>query len=333
MSSNRRQTARIQELLGEPGTLVYGTAFLPVDRDSAFVLLDAAIEQGICALDTAHVYLSGESERMIGEWLRSRFSHTRQEAPTIITKGAHYNQDRPRVTPHDIASDSADSLARLRLDKVDLYLLHYDDEAVGVDEIIDCLNDMVRKDRCSAFGASNWSTNRLAEAHKYAERTGQASFAVSSPNFSLAEPVTMPWRNGVTISGPSREQERNWYQANGMPLLVWSSLAGGFFSGRFSPANLKNATEYRDRLVVQSYATADNFQRLARARQLGNDMGLSAAQVALSYVVSQKFAVYAVTGAASVDEIRANVAASKVRLTPEQIEWLELTEGADTSGS
>jgi aryl-alcohol dehydrogenase-like predicted oxidoreductase len=108
-----------------------------------------------------------------------------------------------------------------------------------------------------------------------------------------------------------------------MPLLTWSSLAGGFFSGRFRPDNLDAFTAYLDRLCVESYCYPENFARLERARQLAEQRGVSVAQIAMAYVMAQPFVVFPLVGCANGDEYAANAAALDVRLAPEDILWLE----------
>ena len=171
-------------------------------KEEGFALLDAARAAGITAYDTGHIYGGGDCDRMLGLWMEERGN--REEA-VIIGKGAHLNQDRNRVTPYDIASDMADTLVRLRSNYVDLYLLHRDDPSVPVGPIIDALNEHHAAGRIHAFGGSNWTPERIAEANEYADKKGLVPFAVSSPNFSLAEQVEEPWTDCLSISGASQE--------------------------------------------------------------------------------------------------------------------------------
>jgi aryl-alcohol dehydrogenase-like predicted oxidoreductase len=130
--------------------LVQGT--VPVnsdDLDKGFALLDEVYALGCNAFDTAHVYGNGDSERTLGRWIRER---GRREQVVIITKGAHPNADRQRVTPFDITSDLHDSLARLQVETIDLYLLHRDDPTAPVGPIVEVLNEHKTAGRIHAFG-------------------------------------------------------------------------------------------------------------------------------------------------------------------------------------
>ena len=105
-------------------------------------------------IDTAHVYEGGDAERLLGQWFRDRPGV--RERVVLVTKGAHPDGDRVRVTPADIASDLSDSIERLG-GPVDLYLLHRDDPAVDVGELVDALDAHRRAGDIGAFGVSNWT--------------------------------------------------------------------------------------------------------------------------------------------------------------------------------
>ena len=164
--------------------LVQGTVMVRSDSwDSSVGLLDAVYALGCNTFDTAHVYGQGDNERTFGRWVNDRGL---REKVVIIGKGAHHNQDRRRVTPFDISADIHDSLARLRTDYIDLYLLHRDNPAVPVGPIVDVLNDHLAAGRIRAFGGSNWSQARVQAANEYAAAHGLVPFAAASPHFSLA---------------------------------------------------------------------------------------------------------------------------------------------------
>jgi len=299
--------------------LVQGTVMLdPNDRDAAFGLLDAIFELGCTTFDTAHVYGRGAIERLLGAWLHDR--GVRDEV-VIIGKGAHPLGGRERVTPEDIDSDIADSLERMGVETIDLYLLHRDNPKLPVGPIVEALDRHVRAGRVSAIGGSNWSTERLAEAIDYANQNGLTPFVAASPNLSLAIAHKPPWEGCISISADS--EAREWYKRTQLPLFVWSSLAGGFFSGRFRRDNLAEFDGYLDKLCAESYGAEDNFGRLDRAKELGQELGLTPAQVALAWVLNQPLDVFPLVGCRTGAEFRENAAALDVVLSPEQLAWLE----------
>jgi aryl-alcohol dehydrogenase-like predicted oxidoreductase len=302
--------------------LVQGSIMISSSKaQESFALLDAILEMGGTTFDTAHGYGGGDVERTFGRWVRERGV---RDQVVIIGKGAHHNQDRQRVTPFDITADLHDSLARFKLEFIDLYLLHRDDPSQPVGPIVEVLNEHHRAGKIGAFGGSNWSVARIQEANAYAAAHDLQPFVASSPNFSLAVQKQAPWENCVSISGPAGETERAWYQETQMPLFFWSSLSGGFFSGRFTRDNLHTFETYLDKLCVTTYCTEENFQRLDRVKILAEERGMSIPQIAMAYVHSQPLNVFALVGCATADEYRANAAALNARLTPAEIAWLEL---------
>ncbi|MDQ4127046.1 MAG: aldo/keto reductase, partial [Actinomycetota bacterium] len=216
--------------------VVQGTVMIrSEEEEKSFTLLDEVFELGGTTFDTAHQYGGGDSERTFGRWVRER---DLREEVVVIGKGAHHNADRKRVTPFDITADLFDSLSRFGFDYVDLYLLHRDDPSVPVGPIVEVLNEHLSEGRIMAFGGSNWNPERLREANEYAGENDLVPFVASSPNLSLAEQAVEPWPDCVSLSGRKGQKDREWYARERMPLFTWSSLAGGFFSGRFTRDNL-----------------------------------------------------------------------------------------------
>jgi len=303
--------------------LVQGTMMIHPDQlEESFALLDAVYALGCTTFDTAHVYGgNGDSERAFGQWVRDRGV---RDKVVILGKGAHHNQDRQRVTPYDIQADLSDSLARFQLDHIDLYMLHRDDPNVAVGPIVEVLNEELNAGRINAFGGSNWDYRRIEAANEYAASHNLTPFVASSPNFSLARQIEEPWENCVSVSGPDGEEARAWYLAHQMPLFTWSSLAGGFFSGRFRRDNLDTFESYMEKTCVRSYCYEENFQRLDRVEELADAKGLSIPQIATAYVMNQPMEIFALVGCQNGAEFRANMDAMELRLTPEEIAWLDL---------
>ncbi len=290
------------------------------DQGWTNAFLDVVFENGINTFDTAHAYGTGECERSVGHWFNKRGN---REDIVIIGKGCHHNIDRQRVNPFDISADLHDSLARFQTEYIDLYLLHRDDQSVPVGPIVERLHQHKEAGHILAYGGSNWTHERIAEANAYAAENGLTPFVASSPSFSLAYQLKEPWTNCVSISGPAGKAARAWYASQGMPLFTWSSLAGGFFSGRFRPDNLDTFDNYFDKLCVEVYCFEDNWGRLARTEQLAAEKGVSLARIALAYVLNQPFEVFALTGGSNEDEIVDNVQTAEFTLTAEELAWLE----------
>lgn len=309
--------------------IVQGTAYFQEHSKAEHLdYLDKIYELGCTAVDTAHTYGRGTSERILGEWISSRGI---RDNIFILGKGGHPSMDRDdRITTFDITSDLHDSLARLRTDHIDLYLMHRDSPILPVGVLVELFNDFIREGKILAYGGSNWTTERIAEANAYAAAHGLIGFAASSPQFSLAAPIKPPWPGCLTISGEDYAADRAWYADNNMPLFVWSSLAAGFFTGRFTPDNLDQFFQpdafWLDRACAEAYCTPENFALLERTQQLGEQKGLAAIQIAVAYIVNHPLQPFAVMGCRAIDEFTTNLEAASTQLTAAEMAWLETGE-------
>lgn len=305
--------------------LVLGTMIINAqERERSFALLDAVYALGANTFDTAHGYAGGNSERGLGDWMDARGN---REEVFILSKACHPNADRRRVTPYDLASDLHDSLARLKTDYIDLYLLHRDDLNTSVADMVEAFNEHIATGKIRAYGGSNWTHQRIAEANAYAEAHGLVPMTASSPNYGLAEQVEEPWGDGcITVSGPAQADARAWYTASQMPLFAYSSLARGFFSGRMSRSNLETSRKLLDGAATKAYLHEVNLQRLDRVEALAADKGCTVPQLALAYVLHSPLNVFPLVGAASRDEFAENVHALELELAPEELAWLDLRQ-------
>jgi len=300
--------------------LVQGTTMLTSKkREEGFALLDAVFEQGGNTFDTAHIYGGGDCERVLGQWINEQALRDRV---VILDKGAHHNSQRRRVTPADIASDINDSLERLETDSIDVYLLHRDDPSVEVGPIVEALNEHLQAGRISAFGGSNWTHQRIEQANDYARDHELVPFVASSSNFSLAVMVQEPWEGCISLSGRDNEPARAWYAETQLAVMPWSSLAAGFLSGRFSPEEIR--AQSKDQLHVKSFRSEDNLHRLERAMMLARRKGLTVPQVATAYVLAQPMNIFPLVGCQSGEEFAQNAQACEIKLTQEEIAFLEL---------
>lgn len=306
--------------------LVQGTVPLSSERmDESFRLLDETFESGCRTYDTAHNYGGGDCETVFGAWMKDRGN---RDEIVVLGKGAHPYDGRDRVTPEDITADLHDSLQRQQVDFIDIYVLHRDNPALPVGPIVEILNQHQREGKIGAFGGSNWSASRIREANEYAAANGLQGFTVSSPNFSLAVQVEPPWKGCISISGPAGKADREWYRENDIPILPWSSLAGGFFSGRFSRDTVDEWAEkgdYFEKLCVSSYGSEENFRRLDRVKEIAARDNMTIAQVAMAYVMNQPQEIFALVGCRNGAEFAENAAMLSHRLTQAELDWLDLS--------
>ena len=289
------------------------------DREKHFTTLDAAYDLGITAFDTARAY---DSEETVGAWIKSRGN---REDIVLLSKGCHPDNNVARVTPEAIDEDMKLSLAALDTDYLDIYLLHRDDPRLPVGPLVEKLNEHQAAGRIKIFGGSNWTHQRLEEANEYAYAHNLSPMSVSSPNFSLAEQVKNPFAPGsVTIAGNNNAEAQAWYIKNQMPVLGYSSLARGFFSGRVTRELLASDPEKIDQFCRIAYCYEENFVRLDRCKEIAEEKGCTIPQVAMAYVLDSPMNAFPIIGAANRSEIESSLAALNVKLTPQEVQYLEL---------
>jgi aryl-alcohol dehydrogenase-like predicted oxidoreductase len=308
-------------LCGPVPRLVLGSVNLTDERpDAGFAVLDAFAARGGRLIDTALVYAGGHAERLIGLWLAARPGTARQML--VLTKGAHPDAEwHSRMTPEKIADDISASLGRLGAGAVAAWLVHRDDEAVPVGEIVDALDALVRTGQARSIGVSNWRLPRLREAVTFAAAHDRAPIVVSSSYLGLAEAIEFPWPG---CQSARDDETLAWHAVSGLPLLAWSSQASGFFAPTFDPA-----TANPD--LVSSYVSEANLARRARAEELGAHRGWDAAQVALAWVLSEPSAPFAAFGVRDPAGIDRAWAALETPLTPGEGAWLDTGDGAATA--
>ncbi|WP_136605233.1 aldo/keto reductase [Paenibacillus dokdonensis] len=281
--------------------------------DKAAANLDSFMAIGGNSIDTANIYCGGQSEEVIGRYMQERGN---RDQLVILTKGAHHDQNGPRVSEQHIRDDITKSFERLQTDFIDLYALHRDDPNVPAGEVIEALNEYVKAGTVGAIGVSNWTWQRIQEANEYAAAHQLAGFSFSSPNLSLAKPNEPFWTGCVSAD----VETCAWHEKEQLPLFSWSSQARGFFTGRFTPDIRDNAD------LVRVFYNDDNWERLERAKRLAATKQVTAIQIALAYVLNQPYPTCALIGAQSAEELRSCDEGSLIHLTKDELDWLDLTK-------
>lgn len=292
------------------------------DLTDDFNRLDDALNLGINVFDTAMGYGRGTTEIALGKYFESRKN---RDDVFLISKCCHPSPWRTRVTTYDMESDLNDALVKMKTDHIDLYMLHRDDPSVPVADLVETLDKYYRAGKILAYGASNWSVERIQEVNEYAKAHGLKGFSVSSPNYSLAQQYHDPWAPGcLSISGPENEASQKWYAQTQMPVLAYSSMARGLFSGRWSRETWKNKPEEIDPVCLKAYCGDENFTRLERCSEIAKQRGCEIPQVAIAFILDCPMNVYPIIGAANKAEMESSIGALNVKLTPAEVAYLDL---------
>ncbi|MCZ7502403.1 aldo/keto reductase [Agrobacterium sp. ST15.13.015] len=295
--------------LAKPASVVaLGFEFFP-NFASASLTLDAFYEAGGNLFDTAYVYGAGRTEAIFGDWHTSR--NVPREEIVLIGKGAH----SPLCYPDMIAKQLDQSLARLKTDYVDAYFMHRDNLEVPVGEFVDAMDAEVRRGRIRGiFGGSNWTRERMDEAAAYAAKNGKQAPAALSNNFSLAEMLDPIWAGCVAASD---DEWKAWLQSRQIPNFAWSSQGRGFFTDR------AGRDKHDDEEIVRVWYSDRNFVRRDRAIELAQKLGRHPIHIALAYVIAQPFPVIPLIGPRTIAELEDSLSALDIKLTAEQVKWLE----------
>lgn len=310
----------------EMPSLCFGTAdFDDISKQEIyFSRLDKYVECGGSCIDTARVYCSftengaDVSETVVGNWMEERRS---RDKIIISTKGGHppfEDMSRSRLSKEELDFDLSRSLECLKTDFVDIYFLHRDDKDIPVEEIMPILNEYVKQKKVRFLGASNWSTDRIEEANKYALKAGLEPFRISQINYSLAH------TSADMFEDPTLEcmdlNQYIWYRDNNFPVMAFSPQAKGFFTRIAEGASVKNITEGR-------FVSTANLARLARVKQYCEKTGLSPAVVTLGYLNSHEFPVTSVFTAGSLEHIAEDMTAQDLKFDYRTVAFLENTGG------
>lgn len=282
-----------------------------VEQSDANALVSRAFEAGINFIDTADVYSEGRSETITGQALKDL--KIPREDVVIATKvcgetGKGVNA-RGMSRYHIMAAIKA-SLTRLQTDHVDLYQIHGFDPATPIEETVRALDTLVQQGLVRYVGVSNWAAWQIVKALGIAERLGLAHFESLQAYY--------------TVAGRDLERElAPMLHSEGLGLLVWSPLAGGFLSGKYgretqpTDGDRRTVFDFPPVNRERAYDCIDVMRRIAQSK------GVSVAQIALAWLLHQKVVTSVIIGAKRLDQLNDNIAATNVRLNDTELKELD----------
>ena len=295
------------------GTMTFGgrgqiwQAIGGLDEASADAIVGRALDAGINFIDTADVYSSGESETMVGKALQGRRHEVVLATKVRGRMGAGANDvglSRLHITEAVEAS-----LKRLGTDYIDLYQIHRADPFTAIEDTLRALDDLVRQGKVRYIGCSNLMTWQLMQALGISRAEGLEHFKCTQSYYSLA----------------GRELEREMIpllEDQGLGLLVWSPLAGGFLTGKFT----RDATDAEARRASFDFPPIDKekaFDTVDVMRKIAEDHEASIAQVALAWVLSKSAVTSVIIGARKLSQLEDNLGAVDVSLSDDELESLD----------
>lgn len=300
------------------GTMTYGGGkgiwenIGNLQQDAVNEQVKFAIESGINFIDTANVYSLGKSELLLGQALRTLGSPRTQLI--IATKSTGSMDESPNgrgQSRHHIFNEVDASLKRLQLDYIDLYQIHGFDPLTPFEESLSALNDLVRSGKVRYIGLCNLAAWQIMKSLAVAEQKGFAKFVSVQAYYTIAgrdlEREVVPLLNDQKLG-----------------LMVWSPLAGGLLSGKYKAPDDKGPAGARRAAFDFPLVDKDRaFKCVDAMRPLAEKRQVSVAQIALAWILSKSFVTSVIIGAKSMDQLRDNVASTRVQLTDEEIKLLD----------
>jgi aryl-alcohol dehydrogenase-like predicted oxidoreductase len=272
--------------------------------------IDLCLDRGVNFIDTANVYSSGLSEEIVGEAIKGR-----RDRVLLATKARMPMGDGPNaagLSRHHLIAECEASLRRMQADHIDLYQVHEWDGQTPLEETIDALDTLVQSGKVRYVGASNYSGWQLMKALAVADRHGHRRFVTQQIYYSLqardAEYELMP----LAVD-------------QGVGILVWSPLAGGLLSGKYrrgaeGPEGARQLTDWDEPPVRDEDQLYDVVDALV---EIGEGHGVSAAQVAIAWLLTRPGIVSVIVGARTDEQLADNLDAAELKLSEGEVARLE----------
>jgi aryl-alcohol dehydrogenase-like predicted oxidoreductase len=278
-----------------------------VEADQATACVRAALDVGITTFDTADVYAQTRAESVLGDALKG----VRRESIELFTKvywptGPGQN-DRGLSRKHLLESCNA-SLKRLQTDYLDLYQAHRFDYETPLEETLRAFDDLVRAGKVMYVGVSEWKASQIADALEIADKMGFDRIVSSQPQYSML------WRVIEAEVIPLCEKE-------GIGQIVWSPIAQGVLTGKYLPGapvpEGSRATDPTGSGFIKGFLRDDVLQKVQLLKPLAAEAGMSLAQLAVAWVLSNPNVSSAIVGASRPEQVRDNAAAAGRKLDPD----------------
>ncbi len=284
-----------------------------MDEATSHAVLDRAFAAGINFIDTADVYgQDGLSERVLGNWLTARGVRDKVVLATKFRFTMGDGPNRSGASRYRIVKCCEDSLRRLKTDRIDLYQIHMQDITVPEEETLRALDDLVSAGKILYIGCSNYAAYRLMHSLWLSKTNGWAKYVTLQAQYSLI--VRDLEREHVPLC-----------RENGLGILPWSPLAGGFLTGKFErgkpPAADVRLGAKPERFA--RYNTERNWKIIDAVRAVASEVSSTPSAVAIAWLLAKPQVTSVIFGARSIEQLDGNLAAAELKLSAAHIEALD----------
>jgi len=299
------------------GTMTFGgnagiwEAIGNLDQAGTDELVKASVDAGINFIDTADIYADGRSELLLGQSLKN-LGLQRSDIVIATKVAGRSGQGRNSVgaSRGHILDSVEGSLRRLQTDYIDLYQIHTNDSLTPVEETLQALDILVRQGKVRYIGCSNWQAWKIAKALGISELRNYARFDTLQAYYSIAG------RDLEREIVPLLESEKT-------GLLVWSPLAGGLLSGKFSRENQRPENSRRSEFDFPLVDKERAWKILDAITPIAKAHNCSAARISLAWLLTRPFVTSVIIGAKRMDQLEDNIAAVDLKLSPQEVKVLD----------
>ena len=284
-----------------------------IDESKSFEILDGFVGAGFNFIDTADVYSSwvpgnvgGESEEIIGNWIKSRGN--RPDVIIATKVGADMGQGKKDLSKSYILKAVDQSLRRLKTDYIDLYQTHWDDESTPVEETLSTYSELVKSGKVRWIGASNLSPERLKESLSVSKQNGFPVYQTFQPEYNLYE------REGF-----EKELEQICIE-NNLGVINYYALASGFLTGKYrSEADLGKSARGGG---IKNYLNERGFKILKALDEVAGRFNTTPASVSLAWLIARESVTAPIASATTSEQLKALTQAASLVLDQDAIESL-----------
>jgi aryl-alcohol dehydrogenase-like predicted oxidoreductase len=289
------------------------------DEKTSFALLDAFVDAGFNAIDTADVYSAwapgnsgGESETIIGRWLKA--NPAKRDKVLILTKvGSGFGRPKRDLSAGWIAQSVEGSLRRLQVDRIDLYQSHWPDPDTSQAETLGAYEVLLKAGKIGAIGASNLNAEQLKEALRVAREHGLPRYATLQPEYNLYD------RDGFDAT------LRDFVLAEGIGVITYYSLASGFLSGKYrQEADLTRGARGKG---IAKYLNPRGMRILDALDAVAAQHAAEPAQVALAWLIAQQPVTAPIVSATTLEQLQRLIEAVHLTLTVAELALLDEASG------
>lgn len=283
------------------------------DQNTSFTLLDAFIDSGFDFIDTADVYsawahdgIGGQSETVIGNWLKRKGGRDKFVLATKV--GKPVEPGKKGLSAKYIKQAVEASLKRLQTDYIDLYQSHDDDQETPLEETLGAYNDLIKEGKVRIIGASNYSAERLAEALKVSATHQLPAYQTLQPEYNLYD---------------REDYEKNLEAVcteNGLGVVTYFSLASGFLTGKYRSENDLNKSKRGG--GIKKYLNPRGMAILDALDKAAQEYNVTPAAIALAWVIARPSITAPIASATTVQQLHELAKAAEIKLSSETINAL-----------